>query len=178
MNDIVKYSACVKMQHNQTNELMKTLPRVFERELRADVAREVKATPTIVSFHGGASREAQKRHRWVTTWNLLTPITRGAVKFEATHPQICVSFWLGFPRVIFYVVMPIIIGMAVFLTAIFLIYGEPLTEVLPAVLFLATVAFIWLGILPLGISIVRFHWFVRMYIRKAEREIEKATLQL
>lgn len=157
---------------------MKMLPLIFERELHAVVAREVKVTPTIVTFHGGASREAQKRHRWVTNWNLLTPIARGAVKFEATYPQVFVTFWLGFPKAIFSVVMLFITGMAVFLTAILLTYSEPLIEVLFAVLFLATIAFIWLGVLPLGIAVARFHWFVRKCIRKAERETEKATLQL
>lgn len=178
MNDIVKYSACVKRQYNHIDDLMKMLPRIFERELHTVVAREVKVTSTIVTFQGGASREAQKRHRWVINWNLLTPIARGAVKFEAIYPQVYVCFWLGFPRVMLSVFMLFIMGMAVFLTAIFLMYGEPILEVLFAVLFLATIAFIWLGVLPLGISIARFHWFVRKCIREAEREVEKVTLQL
>ncbi|NHZ71567.1 MAG: hypothetical protein GWP17_00560 [Aquificales bacterium] len=171
MNDLVKYSASVKRRSNHTDELVKKLLFIFEQELYAVVARDVKVTSSLVTFHGGASRTAPKRHRRVTNWNLLSPITRGAVRVEGIYPQVAVSFWLGFPKWVFVAAILFIVGMVILLTTVFLTYGEPLLDVLFAVLLIVVAAFVWIGIMPLTISIIRFHWFVRKCIRKAEREI-------
>lgn len=142
MNDIVKYMACIKRRHDHPDALVKVLPRIFERELQAVVARELKLAPTIVTFYGGASREGDKRHRWVTNWNLLTPIARGAVRFEAVASELWVTFWLGFPRTIFFALLLLVISLAALLGAVFLVSGKPLAEVLFAALFLAIVTFL------------------------------------
>ena len=176
MSDIVKYSALVRRQSNRIDELVKRLPLVFERELHAVVARDVKVKSSTISFHGGASRTAPKRRHLVTNWNLLSPIMRGEIHIENRYPQLHISFWIGFSKWVFLTMILFILGIAILLASVMLINGEPLTEVLFSVLLLAIAVFFWIGILPWTLVIIRFHWFVRRCINRAEGEIESAIL--
>ena len=173
MNDIFKYSASIKRQNNSTEELAKRLPHIFAQELHVVVARDIRVLPSIITFHGGASRSATKRHRRVTNWNLLSPISHGAIHIRANYPQLRVNFWLGFPKWVLFATIIFIVSIAILLTVVFFSYGEPFADILSAVLLVIVVFSVWIGIFPLTISIIRFHWFVRMCIRKAEREIEE-----
>ncbi len=175
ITDIVKYHAIVKRQTNRTDELTKKLLLVFEKNLYAAVARDIKIISSTISFHGGASRTAPKRRHLVTNWNLLSPIMRGEIHIENSYPQLHVSFWIGFSKWIFLTTILFILGIAILLVSVMLVNGESLTSILFAVLLLLIAAFFWIGILPWTLVIFRFHWFVRRCINKVESEIESAT---
>ncbi len=175
MNKIFKYSASINKQNNTSGEIAERLPHIFAQELHAVVARDIRVHSSTISFHGGASRTAPKRHRSVTNWNLLTPISRGAIHVGATYSQLRVNFWLGFPKWVLFATILFIVGIVILLTTVFLSYGEPFLDIFFAVSLVVVAASIWLGILPFTISIIRFHLFVRTCIRKVEKEIEENT---
>ena len=175
MSDIIRYQATVIKRTNVAPELAKELPSVLEHQLATVAARDVTVTPTVVSFHGRISRTATVRRRLVTNWNLLSIISRGAILIESDYPTVSITFWLGFPKLLLAVLALLIMGAMLFLATTVLVDGASLADTIFAVLFWGTAGFVWVGIVPIAITVVRFHWFVRTCIRKAEKALRNGN---
>ena len=173
MSDIFKYKASLTIQHNRSDEIAKRLPLIFKQRLHDVVARDIEVKSSLVTFHGGASRTATKRHRLVTNWNLLTAVSRGAIEIKNNFTNFNVSFWLGFPKSILLLLVLFFAGMGVFVAITILLSGESFAEaVLGGLLPGFVIGFLVIGV-NLAIAILRFHLFVKNCIDQATSEVEK-----
>lgn len=175
MTDIIVYHASVRKWSRYSNEFVTYLPYVIEQRLHAVPARDIRVMPSIITFHGRLSRTVPRDGRVVTTWNLLSIVSRGAIRIEEDYPEVTVRFWLGFPKRTLAILVFMIMGMLLFLSAGMVSSGEPLTDIVLTVVLMGMMALLWLGVLPHAITIIRFHWFLRSCLRRAEREVKRSA---
>ncbi len=176
MNDIVKYSATIQREFQFTAVLASKLPPVIAKELNAVVARDVHATRSIVTFHGGQSRAASPRIRFATKLNLVSPFSRGAIQVEENGMHVNLHYSLGFPKWVFWM-LGILLLLIILVMGISLFYttGEPILNVVGATLGITALFSAVFGI-SFGLSILRFHLFLRKCLRKAEQEVENVFI--
>ncbi|MCB8944393.1 MAG: hypothetical protein H6658_11655 [Ardenticatenaceae bacterium] len=178
VSDIFKYKASQKMQHNRSDEIAKRLPIVFQQRLHDVVARDIEVKSSIVTFYGGASRTATKRHRLVTNWNLLSGVSRGAIQIRNNHTNFTVSFWLGLPKVSFLYSFLFLMGLSLFPAITIYLYGESLLEIILGIVMpIIIIGFLMMGV-NFTIVIVRFHLFVWSCVNRAKREVENQLLSI
>lgn len=80
---LTEFSTTIQIDGTETFSMMSHLPTVCAEKLRKVVARDVKLTNGLITFHGGASTTTKPRVRWVTNWNLLSPIEYGEIRIQA-----------------------------------------------------------------------------------------------
>lgn len=175
MKDVFKYSATVLRQNNRSTDLAALLPKIIGTKLENIAARQVRVNGSIVSFHGRASRSAPKPKRFVTNWNLLAVIDRGAVQVKNNFPNVSVSYWLGFPKSYFYQFAKWLAIMGVVAEIFYFIVQSSIT--LSLLLALGIVLggfmfFLFAFALNFIITITRFNLFIKYCIYVAEKQIE------
>ena len=171
MSDIFKYKASLTIQHSRSNEIAPKLPHVFQQRLHRIVARDIRVTSSVITFHGGKSRTATGRYQLFTNWNLLSFISRGAIQIENDYTNFVVSFWIGFPKWAFYIPL-FLVAVAIIILIVFQILSPQDGDTIFLLMLSIFGAFSTLGTYPL-LTILRFHWFVRSCINQTIREVEK-----
>ncbi len=176
MGDIFRYSAIVSLKSNRSPELKVVLQEVMKTKLESIAAHRVAINGSVVSFHGRASRLPSKDKRFVTNWNLLHMVARGAIQVKNNFPDITVSYWLGFPKAIFYqiVVWTAIMGMLVGILY-FIVQPSAISSLLVAFGVMFVFLLLSLIVLPLSfaLTIARFNLFIRYCMRAAEKQLQQ-----
>lgn len=176
MKDIFKYSAAVSRQNNRSPELAALLPKIIAAKLENIAARAVTASGSVVSFHGRASRSVPRSKRFVTNWNLLHIIARGAMRVTDNFPEISVSYWLGIPKALFYqtAILSGVMGVGI---GIFSFIARPsigFSLLLALGIALGSLLFFLIAfMLYFMLTIVRFNLFIRYCMNAAEKQLRQ-----
>jgi hypothetical protein len=174
MKQILKFSARIVLKDNRASEIAQKFPSIIEDKLRAVIARDLKVNNRLISFHGGQSRSAPKRSRLVTNWNLLSPISRGAIQIEENYSQVIETYWTNFPNSALVFTFLGFLIMSLFIAIPFFNQGESIFNIfiMAGSLFVLILALSCLGI---GITLLRFFIFVKLCIYRAKKEIHKSA---
>ncbi|MCP4418159.1 MAG: hypothetical protein GY805_16175 [Chloroflexi bacterium] len=176
MKDVLNYSATVLRQNNHSLELASLLPLIIGCKLENVAARKVTINGSIVSFHGRASRLAPRRKRFVTNWNLLHMIVRGAIQVKNNFPEVSVSYWLGFPKSLFY---QFAIWLTIMGTTAGIFYFFVQSSVGVSLLLALSIViggfllFLFVFTLSFIITIIRFNLFIKHCINAAEKQVKR-----
>lgn len=174
MSDIFKYSATISQQNNHSAELAALLPQMIGEKLERVAARGVTIHDSIVSFHGRASRSAPRTKRFITNWNLLQMIDRGSVKTQNNFPEVTVSYWLGFPKTLFYQISVwlVVLGVATGIFYFIVQASIALSLLLAAgIVFGGFLFFVFAFTMGFVMTVARFNLLIRQCINSAEKKL-------
>jgi hypothetical protein len=164
---LTEFSTTIQIREAEAPGTLFHLPAICGQKLQNVVARDLKVTNRLVTFHGGSSTTAKSRERWVTNWNLLSPIEYGEIWIDADPFSPSLSYRIEYKRLMMFATLGAFL--LALLVGSFLLYasGEWLNS-FTRFLFVFLAAWFWLGLINVLVLNVRFYLFIRNCIHRAK----------